>query len=790
MKTKSILLVLLCLSILFYSCSSDDDGPAPDPVTQDPTPDPEPEPEPQPEVLSGVFLDSAVEGLSFETATQSGTTDTNGTFSYLEGETVTFSIAGIVLGSAPGQDEITPITLAGTVEPGATIESRLAQNIAALLQTLDVDVDETNGITITQEVAANLGVTEVDFTQPIEDVLADIVLNVVQNTGVEIEVVYPFEAANAMATSLELDYEAPENLAITNLLPTIEVYLENYNQNYIPASAVYKNTFGDQGNLTSIEVLSRYSGKLFFRFTFDSHTMEGLPLTGTAVRFNDNDLFGAFPGDLELENQIEMTYNQDHQLSTYTTLIDGQLINTDQFTAYNEGNQPLSFFRDLGTNNPNLEFTITWNFTFEDGLIATANRTFDRFETIDANNSFETITTRDFVHTYNDDLNLVEVSYSRVFTDNFVTDGVLETFVSEASVTDSFMYDGNKKLVDYTVSSDISPSFGDSYTSTYTRTYDDNERIMNAAYSDTEGFQSTTEFEAGVRTSFVSTQDGLLNSEETYYPDGSRDLNNYFYSDGELIEKRITEYDADFIFEQITREFYVGGNLNAVWVEAYNNGILATITGFEANGTITFVDYFDETGFISMTEFYVGGELSSTQEFSYDGNGLTSQVIFKDADGVTVQINTITRDSSGNILIIEGVFGDGSPWFTETWAYDVNGLLSQIRVDFTNGFSDLYIYEAGVLVRLERYDAEGNLYDVVDYTTTGKRSRTSIAKTIGGKTFKNVVSLLDFNRDHDRPYSLKRSKKIGHPRAASDTKNLSLMEHLKATHLQNRAIKN
>jgi len=38
-----------------------------------------------------VFIDSAVKGLSYETATQSGVTDVDGTFKYLAGEKVTFS---------------------------------------------------------------------------------------------------------------------------------------------------------------------------------------------------------------------------------------------------------------------------------------------------------------------------------------------------------------------------------------------------------------------------------------------------------------------------------------------------------------------------------------------------------------------------------------------------------------------------------------------------------------------------------------------------------------------------
>jgi len=51
-------------------------------------------------VFEGVFIDSPVMGLAYSTATQSGLTDSRGTFTYLAGETVRFTLAGIDFGSA------------------------------------------------------------------------------------------------------------------------------------------------------------------------------------------------------------------------------------------------------------------------------------------------------------------------------------------------------------------------------------------------------------------------------------------------------------------------------------------------------------------------------------------------------------------------------------------------------------------------------------------------------------------------------------------------------------------
>ena len=115
------------------------------------------------DTLTGVFIDSAVQGLEFETATQSGTTNATGEFQYLSGEIITFSIGTMVLPSATGAEMITPIELAaGTTDSEAT-----ATNIARLLQSLDEDGDPTNGIVIPAG-AADIAVP-IDFDVSITD---------------------------------------------------------------------------------------------------------------------------------------------------------------------------------------------------------------------------------------------------------------------------------------------------------------------------------------------------------------------------------------------------------------------------------------------------------------------------------------------------------------------------------------------------------------------------------------------------------------------------------------------
>lgn len=84
---------------------------------------------PDTSVKTGVFIDAPVKGLTYKTATQSGVTNDKGEFKYITGETVTFSLDGVELGSGKAQAKL-PVTLIST-------EGYIAQ----FLQTMDTDAN-------------------------------------------------------------------------------------------------------------------------------------------------------------------------------------------------------------------------------------------------------------------------------------------------------------------------------------------------------------------------------------------------------------------------------------------------------------------------------------------------------------------------------------------------------------------------------------------------------------------------------------------------------------------------
>jgi hypothetical protein len=137
--------------------------------------------------LTGYFTDSAVEGLNYATETQSGITNNLGAFTYLEGETISFTIGTFVLGdTVAAKAAMTPLDLtAPSLSLPTTngelkfLASRLSfrwarpfgkginfskfQNLLIFLQALDSDKDADNGITIPEGMSVLLKGVELDF---------------------------------------------------------------------------------------------------------------------------------------------------------------------------------------------------------------------------------------------------------------------------------------------------------------------------------------------------------------------------------------------------------------------------------------------------------------------------------------------------------------------------------------------------------------------------------------------------------------------------------------------------
>lgn len=103
-------------------------------------------PSPSPTVYTGLFLDSAVEGLNYTTASTEGTTNSEGEFIYQVSENITFSIGDIQFPEVLADTVITPLNLFNTED----FNQLEVVNILRLLQSLDIDGDADNGIQISE----------------------------------------------------------------------------------------------------------------------------------------------------------------------------------------------------------------------------------------------------------------------------------------------------------------------------------------------------------------------------------------------------------------------------------------------------------------------------------------------------------------------------------------------------------------------------------------------------------------------------------------------------------------
>ncbi|UAW97203.1 carboxylesterase family protein [Halopseudomonas nanhaiensis] len=142
LPAASLLPLVVALSGCLGDSSNNDDGPT---------------------ARTGTFVDSAVAGLDYAAASHQGMTNASGEFSYAEGESISFSIGDLALGSAVGQEVLTPLNI---VDGAASAEDQRVTNMLVLLQSLDSDGNLNNGIDISEairdEISASAGSLSLD----------------------------------------------------------------------------------------------------------------------------------------------------------------------------------------------------------------------------------------------------------------------------------------------------------------------------------------------------------------------------------------------------------------------------------------------------------------------------------------------------------------------------------------------------------------------------------------------------------------------------------------------------
>lgn len=138
MKTRILLIAVTAMAALLTGCGGGNSSSSPTPGN-----------------LTGSLIDSPVAGVTYITSGgYAGTTDANGLFSYNAGETITFKIGSLALGTVAAAAVITPIEL-GNANPDPILASNIQNNLLVLLQSLDSGAS-SSALTVTAAAAAEI----------------------------------------------------------------------------------------------------------------------------------------------------------------------------------------------------------------------------------------------------------------------------------------------------------------------------------------------------------------------------------------------------------------------------------------------------------------------------------------------------------------------------------------------------------------------------------------------------------------------------------------------------------
>lgn len=148
-----------------------------------------------PQVQVGQFVDSPVQGLTYATATRSGTTDTSGQFEYEDGEMITFSVGALTLPETQAKERITPLDIFNTT----LVTNTQVTNLSRLLQSIDTNQNPTDGITLDANALAATEGMSIDFSSA---TFAQDIQPIINAMGTDAELISSTYAVNHLRSSL------------------------------------------------------------------------------------------------------------------------------------------------------------------------------------------------------------------------------------------------------------------------------------------------------------------------------------------------------------------------------------------------------------------------------------------------------------------------------------------------------------------------------------------------------------------------------------------------------------
>ena len=450
--------------------------------------------EPTP-ILTGYFTDSAVEGLTYTTDTQSGVTDLNGAFTYQAGETVVFSIGDFVLGeSAAATPKMTPLNLipdaflpttrnelspllrnkiSNTAE---VIAFRKLSNMLTFLQALDYDKDASNGITISDGMGIVLEGVSIDFSAELTEFKKTIPLRRVMSAAVTQNLISsgfikePGQALNHFyqAQEIEHSFKAVASISVATDVDSQPNQFKAYTYDADGNRLTYSLDSDADGDADSIKTYTYDADGNRLTYSLDSDANgDADSITTYTYDADGNQLTESFDENADYLNR---TYNSDGNLlegsedydadgiadfiETYTYDANGTMLTmsycesdergycpAETYTYDADGNRVRESLDYQGDGVENSYRTYTYD---ADGSWLTASYDNDNDGVIDS------ITTR----TYDTDGNMLTLSYNNgTYTYTYDADGNWLTYHfdnhenGDSYEVYAYTYDANDNLL-------------------------------------------------------------------------------------------------------------------------------------------------------------------------------------------------------------------------------------------------------------------------------------------------------------------------------------------------------
>jgi VCBS repeat-containing protein len=125
-----------------------------------------------PTVQTARLIDGAVEGIEYNTTSGfHGYTEADGSFSFIDGDEITFNVGGVTLGTATAEDVASGQTFLQDIADveRTDLNDEYLENMATFLQSIDENSDAYDGIVVTEEIREALAEVDIDLRTASEE---------------------------------------------------------------------------------------------------------------------------------------------------------------------------------------------------------------------------------------------------------------------------------------------------------------------------------------------------------------------------------------------------------------------------------------------------------------------------------------------------------------------------------------------------------------------------------------------------------------------------------------------